>query len=588
MSIAEMIMRNNEQQSKSWSVLSDNLGKLGQQVVKQLEMHEYQKQAAEALPAMQAAYKSAMDDVAAGEVATGYQKFIDAQLQFGTSQNPFIADAANNVGGGFTNFVKVLEIQKQRQAQYGGGGPVYEVPSLDELRSGGTIPTTTVLPVMEVGMEEGGQPAGQPEAYLNPPSKQPYQGTPAQRAMQEAADREALDKENAADLPKKEPSQGESPFEFGFKTGSVSRYVASEKSRKVAAEALMDAVKATPEQRRATIKSTTEDTEVIPENAFRANMPGYGDGYFVGPSMERGQEVKEQEASEEFTSEGRKAKRSQKMGPAELTDAQKSFQEATRTFGVATSMFRYNPQLSKIMEAAGGDPTKIQLGDEDIETEDGGVRTAFKAYVNGVDLGELSTQTPLGPDGKPDNTTLSELSAVRTMIGAPDLVAKFGGKFIPIKKPAAAQPAAAGGLPAVQAQAPAAAQAESRTIPSEAEGLYKQLGAIEAEEEKMSSSEKQNRIKQINKEIESLQKSATQKYSGFGLPGAGKLKTGSKERRDIERDILRVEQLVAERNKLEGKTTGKKISPMDQQALDWANANSNDPRARAIKQKLGM
>jgi peptidoglycan hydrolase CwlO-like protein len=140
------------------------------------------------------------------------------------------------------------------------------------------------------------------------------------------------------------------------------------------------------------------------------------------------------------------------------------------------------------------------------------------------------------------------------MIGAPDLVAKFGGKFIPIKKPAAAQPAAAGGLPAVQAQAPAAAQAESRTIPSEAEGLYKQLGAIEAEEEKMSSSEKQNRIKQINKEIESLQKSATQKYSGFGLPGAGKLKTGSKERRDIERDILRVEQLVAERNRLEGKT----------------------------------
>ena len=99
MSVAEMIMRDNAQQSKNWSVLSDNLGKLGQQVGQQLAMREYQKQAAEALPAMQAAYKSAMDDVAAGEVATGYQKFIDAQLQFGTSQNPFIADAANNVGG---------------------------------------------------------------------------------------------------------------------------------------------------------------------------------------------------------------------------------------------------------------------------------------------------------------------------------------------------------------------------------------------------------------------------------------------------------------------------------------------------------
>jgi hypothetical protein len=145
MSIAEMIMRDNEQQSKSWSVLSENLGKLGQQVVKRLEMSEYQKQAAEALPAMQAAYKSAMDDVAAGEVATGYQKFIDAQLQFGTSQNPFIADAANNVGGGFTNFVKVLESQKQRQAQYGGG--VVGPSGLDRLR-GGTIVEPASLPVL--------------------------------------------------------------------------------------------------------------------------------------------------------------------------------------------------------------------------------------------------------------------------------------------------------------------------------------------------------------------------------------------------------------------------------------------------------
>jgi hypothetical protein len=476
----------------------------------------------------------------------------------------------------------MYEKQQQRKAQYGGGGPVYKVPSMDELRSGQTIPTTAVLPVMEAGMEEGGQPAGQPEAILLP-ERQPYQGTPAQRAMQAESDR--LDQENDENLPKKEPSQGESPFEFGFKTGSVSRYVASEKSRKDAADAFMNAVKATPEQRRATIKSITEETEVIPENAFRANMPQFGDGYFVGPSMERGQEVKEQEASEEFTSEGRKAKRSQKMGPAELTDAQKSFQEATRTFGVATSMFRYNPQLSKIMEAAGGDPTKIQLGDEDIETEDGGVRTAFKAYVNGMDLGELSTQTPLGPDGKPDNTTLSELAAVRTMIGAPDLVAKFGGKFIPIKKPAAAQPAAAGGLPAVQAQAPAAPK-----IPAEAEGLYKQLGAIEAQEEKISSSEKQNRIKQINKEIESLQKT-TRVSSPSYAPAMGVPYSKIPQKKsaaEIKQAITKIEQLVSERDKLEGKTTGKKISPTDQQALDWANANSNDPRARAIKQKLGM
>ena len=36
------------------------------------------------------------------------------------------------------------------------------------------------------------------------------------------------------------------------------------------------------------------------------------------------------------------------------------------------------------------------------------------------------------------------------------------------------------------------------------------------------------------------------------------------------------------------KSAVKKLSPMDQQALDWANANSNDPRAKQIKQRLGI
>jgi hypothetical protein len=422
-------------------------------------------------------------------------------------------------------------------------------------------------------MEEGGQPDGQPEGYLNPLADQPLQGTPAQRAMQEA---DRLDQEAAANLPKQEPSQGESPFEFGFKTGSVSRYVASEKSRKDAADAFMNAVKATPEQRRATIKSITEETEVIPENAFRANMPQFGDGYFVGPSMERGQEVKEQEASEEFTSEGRKAKRSQKMGPAELTDAQKSFQEATRTFGVATSMFRYNPQLSKIMEAAGGDPTKIQLGDEDIETEDGGVRTAFKAYVNGVDLGELSTQTPLGPDGKPDNTTLSELAAVRTMIGAPDLVAKFGGKFIPIKKPAAAQPAAAGGLPVVQAQAPAPAAPEIPDVEGNpfAEKV-KKIKTKETEEQKKVTTDEISRVvettNRLQQALDGLAKGQYPKVMDY-LPRAKKTALESSS----------VDALRSEYNVLAS------VKP----AIEWLKNNPNHKdaarAAEVIRKKLGI
>jgi len=196
MSIAEQIMAGTQQTN----ILARNLSVLGQQVGQQLAMREYQKQAAEALPAMQAAYKSAMDDVAAGEVAAGYQKFIDAQLQFGTSQNPFIADAANNVGGGFTNFVKVLESQKQRQSQYGGGLPAVDASAYG---FGGTGDV----------LAEGGQPEGMPEGELLP-EQQPLQGTPEQRAQQAAAQREMLDQQSAANLTQQEAQPQATPAQL--------------------------------------------------------------------------------------------------------------------------------------------------------------------------------------------------------------------------------------------------------------------------------------------------------------------------------------------------------------------------------------
>ena len=40
--------------------------------------------------------------------------------------------------------------------------------------------------------------------------------------------------------------------------------------------------------------------------------------------------------------------------------------------------------------------------------------------------------------------------------------------------------------------------------------------------------------------------------------------------------------------KVEEPTTARQLSPLDQQALDWANANPKDPRAAQIKQRLGM
>jgi hypothetical protein len=91
--------------------------------------------------------------------------------------------------------------------------------------------------------------------------------------------------------------------------------------------------------------------------------------------------------------------------------------------------------------------------------------------------------------------------------------------------------------------------------------LRNQLGKIQAEESKLTTAEKQKRVNQINKEIKQLQGGATAKYTGGGLPVvAGAMTTGQKTRRDIERDILKIEQLVAERDRLEGKVTKQKSS----------------------------
>jgi hypothetical protein len=254
------------------------------------------------------------------------------------------------------------------------------------------------------------------------------------------------------------------------------------------------------------------------------------------------------------------------------TEEEKEFNSLIDKARSATSSIKSNAQLKKIFSKAGNDFTNIETDEE----EDGLGKTTYKAFVTASD-GTLSEE----------ELSKSEYDSLKVFTDEiPSYSSRTGVKIIKARKEEApaAQPAA-GGLPAVQAQAPAAPK-----IPAEAEGLYKQLGAIEAQEEKISSSEKQNRIKQINKEIESLQKT-TRVSSPSYAPAMGVPYSKIPQKKsaaEIKQAITKIEQLVSERDKLEGKTTGKKISPMDQQALDWANANSNDPRARAIKQKLGM
>ena len=93
MSIAEQIMMGTQQQEKSWSVLSENLGRLGQQVGQQLAMREYQKQAAAELPVIQQQMQTALRDAGEGRSADAYSKLVPLISNPAYTQNPYLLPA---------------------------------------------------------------------------------------------------------------------------------------------------------------------------------------------------------------------------------------------------------------------------------------------------------------------------------------------------------------------------------------------------------------------------------------------------------------------------------------------------------------
>lgn len=90
MSIAELIMQGTKRSSESTAWVADSLAKIGQNVGAALAQREAQSQAQAVLPVLQATYKSAFDKIGQGNLSEGYSDLMNAQLQFGASNNPFI------------------------------------------------------------------------------------------------------------------------------------------------------------------------------------------------------------------------------------------------------------------------------------------------------------------------------------------------------------------------------------------------------------------------------------------------------------------------------------------------------------------
>lgn len=142
MAIPAMISEMGQQSANYGAAVGQSLIALGQQVGQQLATREYQRQAQAALPALQQTYSSALDKIEAGNVSAGYRDLMNAQLQFGATQNPFLntinerlvkftEDAANNV-------MKTRLYEMQYGGRGGGGTTTGRGTSLLEMFSGGT------------------------------------------------------------------------------------------------------------------------------------------------------------------------------------------------------------------------------------------------------------------------------------------------------------------------------------------------------------------------------------------------------------------------------------------------------------------
>jgi hypothetical protein len=109
--------------------LTESLTALGQQVGQTLVAREYQKQAAEALPALQESYKNAFGKISRGEIADGYADILSASMNPSVISNPFLktfADRAEELARGAGNAVIQQGFQRG-----GGGGTAAAEPQRD-------------------------------------------------------------------------------------------------------------------------------------------------------------------------------------------------------------------------------------------------------------------------------------------------------------------------------------------------------------------------------------------------------------------------------------------------------------------------
>lgn len=500
------------------AAVGQSLQQLGQQVGQALAQREQQKQAQEMLPVFQKSMQDAMILANKGDAGLAYSKLMPFITNPAIANNPYMMRAIP----AFENGIKIAadEFYKKEQlriregmynTRYGGGDTdvVYETPTAEQMADPNYRPSARVVPkttpTRSGGVGMGGGSAREGAIAID--QSTPLPGMEAR----------------FTDTPPEMDTSGEQKgFGFGwsYQEGyrpTADRRKSFEKEYNDFLNAPIEEQEKIKEQVQVTQEDVPEGKQVIPfRMALNPNIVG-----IVGP--ESSVEV---EKIVQVFKDGSQEDRRELIKKNPLAATINDLEKADNTISSNNTLLNIHKQVD-------GNYSRVTT-ERVFQTDDPKTDT-FKIFIDGNEAPNVMTDA-------------NGAEAIGIMKAKE--VAALTGKYDFVRgKPAAKATTEPQGVTPVSKEPPA----QEKPI-SETESLREQLGKIQAEESKLTTAEKQKRIDQINKEIKQLQGSSTAKYSGVGLPAvAGAMTTGKKTRRDIERDIVKIEQLVAERDRLEGK-----------------------------------
>jgi hypothetical protein len=544
MALPAMITGFGEQSANYGAAVGQSLAQLGQQVGQQLAMREYQRQASAALPAMQQAYKSAFDKMGQGQYADGYMELLNTNLQYGATTNPFIAQFAEQAN----QTAKQMESAMWRQAQYGErGGPTtpitipgMRVPTAQELADPNYTPDTTITDVTFDGDMDA--------RFVGDDMTQ---GSPAQREAQRAADREYrtyedADRAAAAGLPAMEQQEG-----FSFGAGVLSQYRPEKQTIESTSEEIASFKGLSREKQDAYKDQVIEtDTEYRPPQGRVAEpfqgMIGFEDAQYIEGPAKGGFRVAS--IQEDYDSKGQKITR--KLEPASSDDVN-TFNGFVANMDKTNRFVTRNPKLRKMLEAAGGNPNRIDISEEEADVVG---EVAYRATIDGQDYGILST----APD-------FNERLAIEFLQDAPAVIRRNGWRVIKGEASAAAPAPAAGGSVAerVRAQYGKKEGATQPATPSAAAAAATATEAVEFSEDNP-----------YAKGLPAMSQAAPRPPTSAGRG------TGTRERQVAERKLKEVNEQI--KNLDSYRKVGRRPSTKEERAIRWEELNEEKKRLERL------